>query len=188
MKKYNSTAHIVFFIVALYCYGYGQKALSVTADKLYNPFDTLSYTSVVVYQFADKDALLRYKKIPSVVTRDNALHPSVAIPGKKLSSEEIEELLSIVADTATYGGSDVFCYQPHIGFVFYSADDVIVGTINICLECDKVNSVPYVPARDYYNQTVDGDVFPQNTLSAAGKKRLIELCCKKLSLTTEGCD
>lgn len=154
-----------------------QGSMIVKKSQLKNPFETLKYTCVIAYNFALEGS---HEKNSSAVTEDKKLNRTTVLPGKNLTKEETNSLISTLVDTNTYGGSYAACFEPRLAFVFYN-NDSIVDCIDVCFECNTQRSTINIPAKNYYNEQ-DGELmYLRYGFSKAGRKRLIALC-KKLNM------
>lgn len=62
--------------------------------------------------------------------------------GKTLGDKQTEELLKIFKDKSSYGEVVASCFEPHIGYVFYSKKNKVVGHSTICLGCNWMKTTP----------------------------------------------
>ncbi len=98
-----------------------------------NPFLTSKFDKVVIYDFeGGKGADL------SIIDEKGQLAKSVK-KQRQLDSTTIKKLSSKLGDKKSYGGVTAFCFDPHVGFVYYLKGKV-VAHISICLDCNRLHS------------------------------------------------
>jgi hypothetical protein len=65
---------------------------------------------------------------------------------KQLNPQQIQELIAITTDTATYNGSwsglNGVCFVPHLGFAFFRHDS-LVAQVNVCFLCSGIRTIPF---------------------------------------------
>ena len=92
-----------------------------------NPFDKLNYDKVIAYEFQGNGELLIENCLKKEKEKINKT--------KTLNTKQTEKLETILTSEKAYGNSTMFCFDPHFAIVYYMKEK-IVGTINICLECN----------------------------------------------------
>lgn len=99
---------------------------------------------------------------------DKKLCSSAGLP-RVLNNSEIDSLINITCDTATYTGDwsglAGVCFIPHLGFGFFKSDSLI-AQVNVCFLCGGIRTRPY---------------YCSDGLSRSGGMRLAALT-KKLGL------
>lgn len=75
---------------------------------------------------------------------DGTLCETVEAPGVVLSAAQVEKLLALLQQPATFGGG-AKCYEPHHAFVFYDKAGTPVAEIGICFLCQMATSRPIIP-------------------------------------------
>ncbi len=147
-------------------------------EDMVNPFEISLYDKVVVYKFNGE---IKNKEPEfAIVDTIGNLAKTAKIPGKELKKKEIRKLDEILGDTATYGGATAACFIPRLGIVYYYKNKII-GQINICLECNYLQSNPEIPLTWYYKTDIGNEIIPAKGFSKIGRKQLNEFC-KKLDL------
>jgi hypothetical protein len=105
-----------------------------------NPFLSLKFDKVVMYDFeGGKDADL------SIIDEKGRLAKSVK-KQKQLDGTTIKKLTSMLGDKRSYGAATAFCFDPHVGFVYYLKGKV-VAHISICLDCNRLHSSIDIPSQ-----------------------------------------
>lgn len=132
------------------------------------PFNELAFDKVVAYDFeSDRDSgagIIEDEKFAARVYKQQAL-----------TQEQVDSLLRILTEKATYGGTYAACFEPHLGFVFYQ-DHEIVGDVSICFACNYLRSTPDIPAVDAHEVRSGEYVFPRFGFSASGGRKLVGVC------------
>ena len=77
---------------------------------------------------------------------------------------------------SSYGEVTAACFNPHLGLVFFK-DNKFKNAINICLECNYLNSDVAIPAETHLkvNKGKENE-FAITGFTKTGKKAIIELC------------
>jgi hypothetical protein len=136
----------------------------------------ISFTEVIAYSFnIGLQGELRD------IVHDHGVNPTAKLPGKKLDSEQVKELFSIMNDTGTFGGGKAACFYPRMGIVFYYKG-MITGQLNICFECNSMGQNMRLPGMEHYNNE---EKFYRTGFSREGRKKLKRLCS---SLGLEQCN
>jgi hypothetical protein len=68
--------------------------------------------------------------------------------GKDLSPQQIDAILALVNDPASYSKMSIHCFTPRHELVFRDAQGVAVASMQICFECHGIDFMPAVPARE----------------------------------------
>ncbi|MCX6183245.1 MAG: DUF1311 domain-containing protein [Bacteroidetes bacterium] len=150
-------------------------------DQLYKPFDSLDFDKVMAFNFfIDSKTFLPLStyEVGSIVSNGSLIY-STHFPGVELTKNQINTLNNLFSDTLTFGGEKRACFEPHHAFVFYKGNK-IVNAINICLDCNQMNSDFKIPAMEYYIADygmTDGQlgISFQNGFTESGRTRLINL-------------
>lgn len=133
-----------------------------------DPFAKISYDSVVAYNFA----MVRPRV--TILQKDSTLDNTTVLPGHKLERGQVKNLLKIVNNKKTYGGTPFACFDPKHAFIFYRGKS-IVGLIEICFVCNFLRSSPQIPALLQYMNNGEAGVLDYG-FSEKGVKQLRELC------------
>jgi hypothetical protein len=166
-------------------YGIGicaQEDKIFTKSELYNPFDSISYDSIQVFNMfvdAETGRGLATHETYSIL-RNGRLIGEANLPGRTLNKAQLDTLMNIVNDTNTYNGSKAACFEPHLAFVLYKEGKPI-HSITFCLDCKFYNSDFTIPASQYYytNWAAAGknpEISFKNGFSDNGRKRIIAYC------------
>jgi hypothetical protein len=120
------TFALILFILTLSIHG-----------KAKNPYLTLQYDKVIMYDFAVTDGgdsdesaypLDKKGKLSKYVTKQ-----------VQLDNETIKDLNAHLGDRKSYGRVSAFCFDPHLGFAYYFKGK-IVAYISICMDCNVLDS------------------------------------------------
>ena len=122
-----------------------------------NPYATLTYDSLVIYDFdwRSKDgritSIYRNGKLASTIKK------SVTLPAK-----EAQELSIKIGSTKSYGNITAACFDPHFGMVYYE-NGKVKEYITICLACNYPRPSLEIPARDQGAEEYEGEVYYTRT-------------------------
>lgn len=105
-----------------------------------NPFLALKYDSVVMYDYEP------VYKISFI--EDTSAQSGIEIVNRGFLNKNIKKsvLLDVattaslntkIGDPASYGGQSTWCFDPHLGFVYYERGK-IVEYISVCLSCNQL--------------------------------------------------
>ena len=93
-----------------------------------------------------------------------------------LSPKQIQNLIFNLNAESTYGGSKAFCFNPHLGIVFYSKKKV-VAYISVCFECNYLVSSKLIPVTEKKIIAIYDDlVVFDSGFSELGREKLSALC------------
>lgn len=90
----------------------------------------------------------------------------------ELNNNQINEVMTILEDTSTYGGAPLSCSTKELGLVFYNKGQ-IVNFISISFECSNIESSYPIPANEKYkiDSGTEGK-FIYSSFSNYGKRKL----------------
>jgi hypothetical protein len=108
-----------------------------------------TYSYAVAYNFNVKN------ESPTSIVRNNKLTPRVMIPGRELTSAQLDDFFDILYDTMNYGRKPNRLFNPKIGVVFYSSSDQIVNFIDIDLDNRQLKATSHIPSMEKYIYNVD---------------------------------
>ena len=139
---------------------------------------------IKVTEIDENGKIVEYKPKPVVETNDTLPFPTpldirppivykgklggVTLPGKTLTQNQIQRLLSILNSKPTYGCGRGQCFNPGFGFVFYKKEK-IVAHASVCLDCNWIDTDPDLSFVNYREYLTSG-------LSPLGRKKIRELC------------
>ena len=152
---------LVICVVALMSF----KCVSQGArQSLVNPFDSLSYTQVKLYRNLLKD-------VTTTPYRDQLKG------GKSLNRAQIQALIKIVGDTATYGNGNMGMSTAleSYDFIFFNSSKSVVGQISINLHNNYLLAYPDIPARTFFKQAFGNDTLPLSAFSNPGRLEIERL-------------
>ena len=147
------------------------KPIPIDFDHLKEPFGILKFNKVIAYDF-DGDE----EQYPSVINTKNKSFNPVVLRQMELNKEQIENLISLLTDSKTYGEGISACFRPHLGIVFYQ-DSELVYEVDVCLDCNYLNSTTEIPAsKAKKTKLEDGSDFDLIGFSKTGKMNIIDFC------------
>ena len=107
--------------------------LSTTSKSQNNPFLTLKFDKLIMYDFAGGKGSDLY-----IVDDKGQLAKSIS-KQIRLEKVNITKLNKKLGEKKSYGNPTAACFDPHLGFVYYLKGK-IVGHITICLDCNRLHS------------------------------------------------
>jgi hypothetical protein len=114
-----------------------------------NPFLKLKFDRVVMYDFeGGKGADI------SIINENGQLAKSVK-KQRLLDNATVKKLNDKLGEKKSFGGTTAFCFDPHVGFVYYLKGKV-VAHISICLDCNRLRSNIDIPVQKQ-GKVGDGD-------------------------------
>jgi len=128
-------------------------------------FPGFNYTKVVAYDYdgSEKgDLIIEKGKIHSSVKKEVVLN-----------KEQIEEILTILNDSLSYGSDITRCFKPHMGLVFFDENQKAKAQISICFSCNQHNSFPLITAQENVRKNHPNKF---HGYSDKGREKLIKLC------------
>ncbi|HLP10401.1 MAG TPA: hypothetical protein VK177_00615 [Flavobacteriales bacterium] len=132
------------------------------------PFGRLDYDKVIAYDYegeGEHSYSVFYK---------NEFVP-VILKQQYLTAEQSKKMIELFSSKETYGGGVAACFEPHLGFVFYK-NNKKVGSIDVCLGCNFLESDPHIPAQDQFiNPGTDSSIAVYG-FSRQGRSGIIGLC------------
>lgn len=143
----------------------------IVANKKANrPFNKLDYNRVIAYDFGGGKG----EAVIDIITHGK-LAPTVT-QQKELTQEQIGGLTNYLGANSTYGGNKAFCFDPHLGIVFYK-DKRVVAHLSICLECNYLRSSIKIPATKV-KKIIIGDDYEYHAegFSKLGRQKINSLC------------
>lgn len=114
-----------------------------------NPFLELKFDKVVMYDFEGGKG-----SDMSIINEKGQLATSVK-KQRQIDSSTIKKLNTKLGDKKSFGGTTAFCFDPHVGFVYYLKGKV-VAHISICLDCNRLKSNIDIPVQKQ-GKVGDGD-------------------------------
>jgi hypothetical protein len=138
---------ILLVVLIMLC---GQSILA--GDK--NPFLTLQYDSLVIYDYDWQGDKARHF---SIIDKEGKLAPTVK-KSAKLDRQSSEEMSRLLGDRTSFGQGTASCFLPHMGIVYYKAGKP-VAHITICVGCNQLRSSLRIPAQEQGKIRLEGEVF-----------------------------
>lgn len=138
--------------------------------KAKKPFNRLKYNRVVAFDYEGGQGA----GVIQIIT-DGKLAKTVK-QQRELTQAQVDDVTNFLGDNATYGSSTAFCFDPHLGIVFYD-DTNIVAHVSICLECNYLISSEKIPATEARMiKTEYGSSYPAEGFSKTGRYKINKLC------------
>lgn len=135
------------------------------------PFDLIDYDRVVAYDYGGEGE----DAYSPIVDEKGNLHSSV-INSKDLTQHQVDDLTNFLGRNETYGNSTAFCFEPHLGIVFYK-EDKIKAHLSICLQCNLLRSSVEIPATQLKKMYPGTDnEFALEGFSKSGRQKIMKLC------------
>ena len=113
---------------------------TTTYSQNNNPFSKLKFDKVVMYDFEGGKESDLY-----IVDDQGRLAKSIS-KQVQLDNAETNRLNSKLGSKQSYGGGTASCFDPHLGFVYYLNEKVVVH-VTICLDCNRLRSSIDIPAQ-----------------------------------------
>jgi len=112
-----------------------------------NPYATLTYDSLVIYDFENLDYSVKpRKRIMSIIDENgnlpNTVKNSICLPAK-----EAQELSDKIGLKNSYGQITAACFDPHLGMVYYKGGKAM-EYVTICLSCNYAKPSLKIVASD----------------------------------------
>lgn len=133
-----------------------------------NPYDNLKYDKVVAYEYQGEGGLL-------IV---NCLNNEKEKINKQVTftKDQIEKIELILTSEKSYGNLTMSCFDPHFAIVYYLKNK-IVGSINICLDCNYLIASEKIPATELNIIKISDDYsYPAKGFSKATRKEIYNYC------------
>lgn len=112
--------------------------ISINRTGAGSPFDKLNFNKVIAYDYEgllggidDIDGF--YTEISKSVYKQKAL-----------TEKQTNFVISEFTNKANYGDDVMKCFEPHMSIVFFN-DDKVVNVVEICLDCNYLNSTFPIP-------------------------------------------
>ena len=133
-----------------------------------NPFDKLNFDKVVAYEFQGNGELLIERCLKKQKDKINKTF--------ELSKKQINNLEQILTSKESFGNSTFSCFDPHFAVVYYKSNKII-GSINICLECNYLISSEKIPATELKWIKISDDYsYPAKGFSKKTRKEIYNFC------------
>ncbi|WOD42911.1 hypothetical protein [Hwangdonia lutea] len=133
-----------------------------------NPFDKLNFDKVVAYEFQGNGELLIERCLKEKKDKINKT--------LELSKKQVNNLEQVLTSKESYGNSTFSCFDPHFAVVYYK-NNKIIGSINICLECNYLISSEKIPATELKWIKISDDYsYPAKGFSKITRKEIYNFC------------
>lgn len=132
-----------------------------------NPFDTLTYDSVVAYDFKGNG--------DNPIVKYGSLNKLLIVKSIKLSKKQINRISKTIGKKSSYGGYTASCFDPHLGIVYYK-NGLIIAHINICFQCNYLLAYPNLPENLFMFKEKGIGLVNLEGFSEKGKNELGKIC------------
>ena len=129
-------------VIFLFC------LIPIIANGQSNPFEKLRYDKVVAYEYQGEGELLIEQCLKEEKEKINKM--------LILKKNQIEKLERILTSKNAYGNTTASCFDPHFAVVYFLKDK-IVGSIDICLDCNYLIASEKIPATEFKMIKVSND-------------------------------
>jgi hypothetical protein len=135
----------------------------VCSVKAQNPYATLVYDSLVIYDYgfemrADESNIKKSGKHYSLINK-----PAKSI---KLSLVEAKEFTTKIGEDSTYAQYSADCFNPHFAAFYYNKGKAIAN-VEICIGCNRLYPSIEIPAKFARPERIEGGetFYPHSGLS-----------------------
>jgi hypothetical protein len=132
------------------------------------PFDSIDFDRVLAYEFDGREEL------NSRIISEEGNFVKTIKKQKHLTAGQVTMITRCLSDTATYGEGTRACFAPSEAIVFFKGKKPVMS-IDICLDCNYLESSVPIPARSVRQIKVDDRVFPAIGFSVQGRQCIIDL-------------
>lgn len=147
---------------------FGLLLLSPPAFSQLNPFDTLKYDCVVAYEFNGEGGMTIEYYMKNKPSKIDLL--------EQLSAQQIEKFEKIITSRTAFGNNTASCFDPHFAVVYYQKDK-IVATVDVCLDCNYLDSSLNIPSESFKMFKISDDYsYPAKGFSKSTRKAIREFC------------
>lgn len=137
----------------------GTYLVILTGFSQSNPYATLTYDSLLIYDFEYFDFSVRPRKRLMSILDENGELVSTILKSVKLTTNEAKELSQKIGSKPSYGQLIAACFDPHLGMVYYENGQV-KEHITICLACNYPKSSLVIAARNQGGEKMeDGSMY-----------------------------
>ncbi len=138
-----------------------------------NPFLNLKFDKVVMYDFEGG------KGSDLAIINDKGQLAKSVNKQVQLDVNATKKLTNKLGEKKSYGSVTAFCFDPHVGFVYYFKNKV-VAHVSVCLDCNRLKSSVDIPAQKQ-GQVGKGDeaYFIANGLSKSFRQFINSLLRKE---------
>jgi hypothetical protein len=131
-----------------------------------NPFEKLKYDKVIAYEYQGQGGLL----IERCLDKEKGKIKKTL----NLTDKQTGKLEKILTSEEAYGNTTMSCFDPHFAVVYY-LNEKIVGTIDICLDCNYLISSEKIPATELKMIKISDDYsYPAKGFSKNARKEIYE--------------
>lgn len=137
-------------------------------SSIASPFDSFEYDKVIAYDFDG-----RHEK--HTVIQKNGQFVSTVLKQQFLTQAQTDQILNVLTKKSSYGGQTAACFEPHFAIVFFKSNKM-VNQINVCLDCNYLESSIEIPAQLKNTIRIDKEEYPMIGFSKKGAKAIKRLC------------
>ena len=136
----------------------GTYLVILTGYSQSNPYASLSYDSLVIYDFEYFDFSVKpRKRIMSIIDESGDL-PNTVKKSVRLPEKQAKELSNNIGLGKSYGGLPAACFDPHFGMVYYE-NGKVKEYITVCMACNFPRPSVPIPGMNQGPEELDGEVF-----------------------------
>jgi hypothetical protein len=144
--------------------------------KSFAVFDTLKYNKVIAFDFDGSE------ESHSEILKKLKFYDSQITQFKPLSQIQIEKIINLLSLSSSYGDVTAACFNPHFGMVFYN-NNKPVFQINICLECNYLESTNTIPASTSHKRMLDKNIEITDNGFSKNCRKNIDLLLQQLNFS-----
>ena len=133
-----------------------------------NPFDSIKYDQVIAYEFQGRGGRMIEYCLESDVSK---ISKSIV-----LKDNQVKSIENVLTADSSYGNTTMACFDPHLGIVYYYQGKV-VGSIDICLECNYLIASEDIQATTEKIIVVSDEYsYPAKGFAKSARKQIYEFC------------
>jgi hypothetical protein len=132
------------------------------------PFDSIHFDKVIAYDFDGSDSA------GSGIIDQNGRFATTIKKQQILNAGQIAAITSCLGSKSSYGAGTAPCFRPGMAIIFYQNDKPAM-TVDICLDCNFLESSVRIPAKYGSSMLKDGAEVELSGFSKAGRECIISL-------------
>ena len=123
-----------------------------------NPYTTLTYDSLIIYDFEYLDYSVKPRKRILSIIDENGNLPNTVKKSVRLPTKEALQFSKRIGLKSSYGQITAACFDPHLGAVYYE-NGKVKEHITICLACNYPRSSLKIQARNQGREMNGGEIY-----------------------------
>lgn len=132
------------------------------------PFDSIPFDKVIAYDFDGSDSAGS-----GIIDKHGWLDATIK-KQRSLSGSQVGTITSCLGSRSSYGAGTAPCFRPGMAIVFYQ-NNLPAMTIDICLDCNFLESSVRIPAKYGSTMLKDGAEIELSGFSKSGRECIISL-------------